>query len=320
MIVDSLTPTPTRGSAQGPGATMVEGGHFTLRADRSGGGEGELVRVPGAGLWWAGTSDTTRLCFALAAEQVRDLRVRGQRARLGLMVGDLAVPAGSRPVGGAWAVPPSYRAILAANGLDRGEVTVWGEAYTRNQGKRRLLDEARHRFPHAAQTYAAWGWALLHDDDGIRLASDASLDWDGDVRAAVLTRGIAPLCPLVFAGLKRAIFQAGYARHVAIYARADDPWIDVKLRAAAAAVAQLRLGDVGEQIDRIVLSAASPPTETRWLPADLVAAGERPWPEFLGEVRLHHPGTSELEPACPPMAPSSPPACGATKTTSPCSG
>lgn len=312
--------SPTAAPPPRGGPVLVEGGHFTLAARPADVGGGEPVDVPGAGRWWAGTTETTRLCLALAIEEARRLRATGSTARIGLMVGDLALPAGGRPAGGAWALPPSYRAMLADAGLDPGEVLVWGEAYARNQGKRRLLDEARHRHPDGRKTYAAWGWALLHDPSGIHLASDASLDWDGDVRAAILTRGISPLCPLVFAGLKRAIFQAGYARHVAIYARADDPWIDVKLRSAAAAVAQLRLGAVGEQVDRIVLSPGSVPAEIAWGPGDLVAAGERDWSDFLAEVREHHPGASELETPCPTTAPSSRPACGATKTTFPCSG
>jgi hypothetical protein len=198
-------------------------------------------------------------------------------------------------------------------------VVVWGESYCRNQGKRRLLDEARRRHPSARETYASWGWALLHDPTGILLVSDASLEWDGDVRAAVLTRGPAPLCPLVFAGLRRAVFQAGYARHQAIYARADDPWIDVKLRAAATTVAQLRLGDVGEQVDRILLGPGHEQVSA-WSTADLVSPGERAWPDFLDEVRAHHPGASELEIPCPPTAPSPPPARRSPRTTSPSSG
>jgi hypothetical protein len=299
------------------GPVLVEGGHFTLAARAT--GAGEPVDVPGLGRWWAGTTETTRLCLALAAAEVRGLRASGRDARLGLMVGDLALPAGRRPVGGAWALPESYRAILPEHGLAAGEIVVWGEAYCRNHGKR-LLDEARHRHAIGRASYAAWGWALLHDAGGIHLASDASLDWDGDLRAAVLTRGISPLCPLVFAGLKRVIFQAGYTRHVAIYARADDPWIDVKLRSAAAAVAQLRLGVVGEQVDRILLSPGSTPAETCWIPSDLVAAGERDWPDFLAGVRTHLPGATELESPCPTTAPSSPLPCGATRARSPCSG
>lgn len=303
------------------GPTLVEGGHFTLVALRPDGGDGEPLAVPGGGSWWAGTTETTRLCLARAVEEARRVRELGRPARVGLMVGDLALPAGCRPAGGAWALPESYRAIVAAGGLAAEDVIVWGEAYARNQGKRRLLDEARRRHPDPRATYAAWGWALLHDTEGIRLASDASLDWEGDVRAAVLTRGRSPLCPLVFAGLKRAIFQAGFARHVAIYARADDPWIDVKLRAAAAVVAQLRRGAVGEQIDWILSTADSSPSVATWSAPDLVAAGERDWHEFLAEVREHHPGLSdpsELENPCPLTVTPSP--CGAPKTTSLCSG
>lgn len=312
MVVGS----PTRAHTPASGPVMVEGGHYTL-ASRACNGE-EVIDVPGSGPFWAATTETTRRCIALAAEEVHRVRASGCAAHVGLMVGDLAVPSGQRQTGGGWAIPGSYRVILREHDLSVDDVVVWGEAYCRNQGKRRLLDEARRRHASAEQTYAAWGWALLRDAEGIRLASDSSLDWDGDVRAAVLTRGVTPLCPLVFAGLKRAIFQAGYARHVAIYARADDAWIDVKLRAAAATVAQLRLGAVGEQVDRILVGPAGT-GESTWSAADLVAPGERTWSDFLAEVREHHPGASELENPCLPMAPSSPPACGATKTPSPCS-
>ncbi len=304
---------------------MVEGGHYTLGpvAEREGGGERdgvEVVDVPTVGSWCARTSETTQLCFALAAAEVHRLRAAGRAADVGVMVGDLAIPAGTRQPGGAWALPPSYLAILRDNELSPDDVVVWGEAYARNQGKRRLLDEARARHPSAAATYAAFGWALLHDAEGIRLASDASLEWDGDVRTATLTRGAAPLCPLVFAGLKRAIFNSGYARHIAIYARADDAWIDAKLRAAAVTVAQLRPGGAGEQIDWIVLTPGNAPAENTWCPADLVAPGERAWSEFLAAVAHHHPGTSELETPCPTATNSPPSTCGVTKTTSLCSG
>lgn len=331
MIVDSPTRAPIPDGAPDPRPIMVEAGHYTL-SSRGNDAETEAVDVPGAGRWRGATSETTRRCFALAAEEVRRLRAAGSPARLGLMVGDLALPGGSRPTGASWAVPGSYRALLVERGLDAdADVDVWGEAACRNLGRRRLLDVARHRNVPGAASYAAWGWALLRDADGIRLASDASLEWDGDVRAAVLTRGLAALCPLVFAGLKEAIFRADYRRHIAIYARADDPWIDVKLRAAAATVAQLRLGTVGEQMDRIL--AGSGWTDATWSAADLVAPGELDWPDFLAAVRSHHPGVIDLasalpntapETACPPSAPrpASRPtsACGATKTTSPCSG
>lgn len=299
---------------------MVEAGHYTLHS-RGSEADTEAVDVPGAGAWRAATSDTTRASFARAADEVVRLRACGEAARLGMMVGDLALAGGARPAGAAWALPQSYRAILSSRGLSDADVNVWGEAACRNLGRRRLLDAARHRHASAPLSYAAWGWALLWDADGIRLASDASLEWDGDVRAAVLTRGVAALCPLVFAGLKEAIFRAGYRRHVAIYARADDPWIDVKLRAAAAAVAQLRLGNVGDQVDRILVGTGW--TDATWSPADLVAPGELEWPDFLAEVRAHHPGASELETPCPsnPPLPNRPfSACGATKTTSLCSG
>ena len=319
-MVDSPTPAPVAGVAPPSGPVMVEAGHYTLVA--RGTEAHEAVDVPGAGRWWGTTTDTTRLTLALAAAEVRRVREAGRWARVGLMVGDLALRSGARPLGGPWALPESYRSILVAHGLDDpDDVVVWGEASVRNLGKRRLLDVARHRHGSGAATYAAWGWALLHDADGIRLASDASLEWEGDVRAAVLTRGLTALCPLVFAGLKEAIFRAGYGRHVAIYARADDAWIDVKLRAAAAAVAQLRLGAVGEQVDRILVGAAS--TDTTWSAAELVVPGELDWPDFLAAVRAHHPGVSELENPCPPTTPRPLPptsACGAMKTTSPCSG
>jgi len=277
-----------------------------------------VIDVPGMGRWWAETSETTRRCVAAAAEEVQSLRAVGTVARLGLMVGDLALPAGKRASGAAWGLPATYQAVLREHDLSAADVVIWGEAACRNLGRRRLLDAARHRYASGRASYATWGWALLRAGDGIRLVSDASLDWDGDVRAAVLTRGPAALCPLVFAGLKEAIFRAGFSRHVAIYARADDPWIDVKLRAAAAAVAQLRLGDVGEQVDRILVGTGL--AASTWSAADLVAPGERAWADFLAEVREHSPGASELENPCPPMAPSSQTACGATKTTSPCSG
>ena len=299
---------------------LVEAGHFTISARPFDGITGERLDVPGIGGMTAGTTDTTRQCFALAVAEVRALRAQGTDARLGLMVGDLALPAGHRVPGEEWALPLSYVEILDAAGLDPADVLVWGEAYARNQGKRRLLDEARRRHAGGRTSYAQFGWALLHDADGLRLASDASLEWDGDVRAAALTRGNAPLCPLVFAGLKRAIFQAGFTRHVAIYARADDPWIDLKLRAAAAIVAQLRLGAVGEQVDRIVSSPSSPPAQCVWTAADLVAPGERTWPEFHAAVRAHHPRSVELEFPCRPTDHPHLLNCLGTKTNLVCSG
>jgi hypothetical protein len=275
---------------------LVEGGHYALAR----GSGGEVIDVPGVGAASALTTDTTRETFARAADLVRTLRARGVGAELGLMVGDLALPSGARPAGGVWALPPSYRALLG----DLPAPRVWGEAYARNQGKRRLLDEAD---PDAEATYTAQGWALLRDGEHLLLASDASLEWEGDVRAAVLGRGRSPLCPLVFAGLKRAIFQAGFQSHVAVYAAADDAWIDAKLRAAAAAFAQLYRGVSGPQVDLIRYDGD--PRVRRWDPAELRAPGELAWAEFLAEVRRHHPGAHPLEAPCPTTSSPSIPAC-----------
>ncbi|MFZ5477576.1 MAG: hypothetical protein ACOZNI_12440 [Myxococcota bacterium] len=293
-----------------PAGTMFEGGHFTLAARA---GVGEPVPTPDAGAACALTTDTTRRCFAIAVDAARAARARGERAGIGLMVGDLALA--SRPRGGAWAIPPSYRAVLADAGLAETDVVVWGEAYARNQGKRRLLDAARALDPR--ETYTRQGWALFAGGDGaVHLASDASIEWGDDARGAVLARGATPLCPLVFAGLKRAVFQAGWAAHVAVYALADDPWIDVKLRAGAVAVAQLRGGRVGMQEDWLIAADAAPRAR-RWAADELVAPGERAWDAFVAEVAHAHPGLTPLEDT---WRASPTPPCGATSATSRCSG
>ncbi|MFZ5479261.1 MAG: hypothetical protein ACOZNI_21025 [Myxococcota bacterium] len=293
-----------------PSGTLFEGGHFTLAARA---GVGEPVSLPDGGAACALTTDTTRCCFATAVDAALAARARGERAGIGLMVGDLALT--SRHPGGAWAVPPSYRAVLADAGLAEADVVVWGEAYARNQGKRRLLDAARTRDPH--ESYARQGWALFVGGDGAtHLVSDASLEWGDDTRGAVLARGATPLCPLVFAGLKRAVFQAGWSAHVAVYSLADDPWIDVKLRAGAFAVAQLRGGRVGGQQDWLIGAAAAPRVRC-WVAEELVAPGERGWDAFIAEVAHAHPGLVPLEDT---WRASPTPPCGATSATSRCSG
>jgi hypothetical protein len=265
--------------------TLFEGGHFTLAVEAAG---GERVTLPDGSPWWAATTDTTRACFADAVDEAR--RSDGD---VGLLVGDLRVPSGRRPAGGDWAIPASYRRILKAAGLGLDRVRVWGEAYARNQGKRRLLDPALDRGVDPRETYAAHGWALMsHDDGGVRLVSDASLDWDGELRAAVLTRGVAPLCPLVFAGLRRAVRQAGYARHVAIYALADDAYIDVKLTAGVVAAAQLG-GALPTQILR--LDYAGTAIERGFEAAELVGPGALAWDRFLDEIRRVMPGLRPLD-------------------------
>lgn len=172
---------------------------------------------------------------------------------------------------------------------------VLGEAYCRNQGKRRVLDEARVRAADPVRTYREGGWALLADAGGLRLVSDASLDWDADVRSVTLTRGAAPLCPLVFAGLKRWLFQRGYTEHVAVYALADDAWIDGKLRGGATALAQLWPGPVGAQVHRLLWADAF--VDERIDRADVVAPGERTWDEFFEAARRLHPGLCRIEEA-----------------------
>ena len=113
-------PNPARPPNDGP--VLVEGGHFTLAARPPDAARGEAVQVPGAGLWWAGTTETTRLCLKLAVEEAGRIRAGGGAARIGLLVGDLAIPAGSRPAGGDWALPESYRAILAAANVETQDV------------------------------------------------------------------------------------------------------------------------------------------------------------------------------------------------------
>jgi len=272
---------------------LVDGGHYTLRPAEA---PGEPVVSPDGTRWSGTVTDTTCATLRAAAREVQALRGRGSRADLALMVGDLAVPAGLRAPGGPWALPAPYREILAAEGLAPAEVRVLGEAFCRNQGKRRLLDEARARAPAPERTYAEQGWALLADPVGLRLASDAALEWDAEVRVVALTRGPAPLCPLVFAGLKRWAFRNGYDVHVACYALDDDPYVDAKLRAGAAAVAQLLGGAVGEQIHRIA-SASGAVTEERFAPDELVAPGECTWDVFFARARAAHPGICRIEEA-----------------------
>lgn len=282
-------------------AILIEGGHYTIAPMRGGtlaepSVEGEVLSTPAGVACEAKTTPSTRACFAAAVEATLQLRARGFGAELGLLVGDLALPPGARPMGGTWALPASYRAILASAALAPDCVRVYGEAYARNQGKRRLLDEELARLRPAVDTYGSQGWALFRGErEEICLASDASLDWEGDVRVAMLARGPAPLCPLVFAGLKRAIFRAGFRAHVAYYAVADDALIDRKLRAAAAAAAQLTGGRVGLQASRLFLaSLEAPAVAISWTATELTTPGELPFPQFVEAVRAHHPGAEPL--------------------------
>lgn len=270
-----------------PGPVLVEGGHYTLDQDP----QGEEIVLPDGTRWQAATTETTLQTFALAANEVATLRRLGTPARLGLLVGDIGLPR-LRPSLGSWAIPASYRAVLDDTGLTDADTTVCGEAVVRNLGSR-LLRAARRRRPE--QTYAEEGWALFQDDALWRLASDASLEWEGDQRTAVLARASHPLCPLVFAGLKRAAFQAGFRTHVAIYAVPDDPWIDVKLRAAAAATAQLLRGPAGLAMDRLIRGPGLGLSERSWSRSDLVGPGERAWPEFLADLQRSHPGARPVE-------------------------
>jgi hypothetical protein len=272
---------------------LIEGGHYTLAGRPL--DAVEPIVLPDGRAYGAATTGSTRVCFAEAVREVVARRAAGGVADVGLLVGDLDVPGGTRPIAGAWALPPSYREILSAAGLAPADVVVWGEAYARNQGKRRLLDAALDRAVCPRLTYSASGWALMsHPDGGIHLASDASLDWGGEQRAAVLTRGTAALCPLVFAGLSRAIGQAGYRRHVAIYALADDGWIDVKLQAGATAAAQLASGDVPEPVHRLYF-ADGRATVRAFDPSELVAPGERSWDGFLNAVGRASPDLRPLD-------------------------
>jgi hypothetical protein len=275
------------------GPVLIEGGHYTLADARV--AAGDLVNLPGGQRYAAPMTPTTIRCFAEAARQVALLRATGTGAAVGLMVGDLGVPAGQRPPGGAWAIPETYRRVLTAHGLGTRDVHVWGEAYARNQGKRRILDESVRLHPSPRRTYERYGWALMvGEDGGIRLVSDASLDWDGAAKCAVLTRGDSPLCPLVFAGLRRAVMQAGFRTHVAVYALDDDGWIDVKLRAGAVAAAQLTRGSLPDQVLRVSF-AEIPPREERWYARDLLCAGEAPWEEFLKMVLRVLPDSRPLD-------------------------
>lgn len=272
--------------------TLVDGGHFTLTRPVTGSAH---VTAPDGEQWGAAITDTTCASLEEAAREVQYLRAAGGPATLALMVGDLVVPPGRRHRGGAWAIPAAYLEILQSLGVDPDEVVVLGEAYCRNQGKRRVLDEARTRAADPERTYAEQGWALLADATGLRLVSDASLDWDADVKSVALTSGAAPLCPLVFAGLKRWIFRRGFTRHVAVYALADDPWIDAKLRGAATALAQLWQGPVGEQIHRV--RWADVPRVERVERADVVSPGELSWDEFYAQAKRAHPGLCRVEEA-----------------------
>lgn len=274
------------------GSTLVDGGHFTLAPP---GGLGEAVTDPAGARWSAGSTETTGACFAEAARLVQERRRAGDAAQLALLVGDLVVPAGERHEGGSWALPPSYLDLLRAAALGPEDVVVLGEAYCRNQGKRRVLDAARANAADPERTYAEQGWALLADDHGLRLVSDASLDWDADVRSVALTRGAAPLCPLVFAGLKRWAFQRGYAAHVAVYALADDGWIDQKLRGGATALTQLWPGPVGAQVHRLLWADAFVDDEIDR--AELLAPGELPWGAFFERAQRVHPGLCRVEEA-----------------------
>ena len=271
---------------------LVEGGHYTLAVGPQSEEQGEPIVLPDDRCCTALTTPTTRRCFEAAVAEVRLFREQGIPATVGLLVGDLALPAESRPPGGPWALPMSYLEILKAARVAPEEVRVYGEAYARNQGKRRLLDLAFARRIPPEKSYRDQGWAFFRSDgvDQLCMASDASLDWEGEVRAAMLLRGRTPLCPLVFAGLKRAIFQAGFRTHWAFYAVADDHIIDRKLCAAAATITQLRAGRVGLQMDSLFLSSVEAPALKRsWHVDELVAPGERTWPEFVDAVRAYHP-------------------------------
>jgi hypothetical protein len=290
---------------------LIDAGHYTLRARAP---SGEPIQPPGGWSWVAATTDTTRGCFEAGVCEIELRRSRGERADLALMIGDLALPAGHREMG-PWMIPGSYREILAAHGLEPACVRILGEAYCRNQGKRRLLDEVRTRGLSPEQTYAEQGWALLADAIGLRLVSDASLEWDGDLKVVALTRGSdVPLCPLVFAGLKRWVFRQGYTEHTAIYALADDPYVDVKLRAAATAVVQLQGGRAGEQIHRLLEGI-----EERFSPQELVGPGAMGWSRFFSRAQGAHPGLCRIEEA--EWSPLAERACGTRgKTSSRCSG
>ncbi len=299
---------------QGGGA-LVDGGHYTLyRA----GTPGEPVVLPDGRSWTAATTPTTRAMFRAAAHEVVARRAAGDRADLALLVGDLALPAGERSAG-AWGLPPSYREELAGVGLAAEEVVVLGEAFCRNQGKRRLLDDVRRAGAAPERTYETQGWALVADPVGLRLVSDVSLDWDAEVKAVALTRGTTPLCPLVFAGLKRWAFTRGYAEHVAIYALTDDAYIDSKLRAGATAAAQLLGGRVGPQVHHVCWEDGEFPVE-RLLPDELVAPGERPWAEFWARAQVLHPGLCRIEEATWTARPRRASGCETGSPSSPCSG
>jgi hypothetical protein len=269
-------------------SALIDAGHYTLWPMKQG---GERISLPDGDTWAAATAYTTRACFEAGVCELTLRRRQGESAALALMVGDLGLPAGRREMG-PWMIPGSYREILAQHGLLPDEVKVLGEAFCRNQGKRRLLDEARARAASPEQTYTEQGWALLADEVGLKLVSDASLQWEGDLKAVALTRGSdVPLCPLVFAGLKRWAFRQGYTEHVAIYALADDPYIDVKLRAAAAATAQLQ-GRAGEQLHRLIEGI-----EERFTQLELVEPGSMSWSRFWSRARALHPGLCRVEEA-----------------------
>ena len=270
---------------------LVEGGHFTLTRGEWPGAE--RVVLPDGTPWTAPTTDTTRACFSRAIDEALALRARGVDANVGLMVGDLAIPAGLRPKEGPWALPASYRELLAAAALPADAVVIWGEAYARNQGKRRLLDDVLRRMPSPEQTYRDHGWALMATEDAtLCLVSDHSLDWDGDMRAAVLARGSTPLCPLVFAGLRRAAWQAGYGEFVAIYSPADDAEIEIKLRSACAAFCQLS-GHALDQENRLHLTSEFCDRQ-RYPASELDSPGILDWEQFVAGARAWRPDLRPL--------------------------
>lgn len=281
--------TPNPHPNQNIRRVLVDAGHYPicLPAD----GVGETVGAIDQPIVARTTAASLRT-FAAGAARVRALHDAGVPATLGVLVGDLAVPAAARPRG-VDGLPPSYRAVANAHGLLPEAIALRSEASARNRGKK-LVDRARHGYAGAEATYRHRGWAFCTDGNTLAVATDRTLEGNEGLVMCILVRGDRALCPAILLGHQQLIARDGFTEHEAIYSSVDDPHIARKLWASTHA-----LGAIAPDLEQLVAHTHIIESDERgsmrtvhYTGARLHAPGELPYRTFAADLTSAAPGWS----------------------------
>jgi hypothetical protein len=254
-------------------SVFIDAGHHDIVLPESASRPGEPVRGP-QGTLLALTTPASQRSLEAGIEELLALRRADVHARLGVFVGDIALPYDARPRDST-ALAPSFIALLESRGLSADDVTWVSETVARNRGKK-LIDRTRHRYPGAVPTYAEFGWALCTDGEVTALVSDRTLEGSEGITMSVLTRGQRALCSAILLGHKHLIARDGFTEHKAFYSQLDDPYIGRKLWAAALSVEAMTPGCAQLELHEHVLEMGERGEPRTWTCAsnDLAGPGE----------------------------------------------